>query len=293
MLVKLPWKHKKIEEALGGVLFIDEAYTLAKGGSDFGQEAIDTILKAMEDKRESFVVIVAGYSEPMERFLESILVWSHVSTRISYLKITQGQNSFRFWNHSPPERYGTHNWSGHDIDYCLGGWFPVNRTISQTVEKCGTCLSHVLKQTNRLADGVDISDDALTSLTVADLPVVLEQAVIRRREIDEEIPSMLWPEVVVHYSWHLLLYAIHYKDTVDSHWAESASSSRLKCLHNINKHFGNSVNCSEVLKQQGEIMSKFTELTKYLSLMEDDNIGSWIIDHENDGTPEHRLDAFC
>ena len=63
--------QEKIDEAMGGVLFIDEAYTLAKGGSDFGQEAIDTILKAMEDKRESFVVIVAGYSEPMERFLES------------------------------------------------------------------------------------------------------------------------------------------------------------------------------------------------------------------------------
>ena len=63
--------QEKIDEAMGGVLFIDEAYTLAKGGSDFGQEAIDTILKAMEDKRDSFVVIVAGYSEPMERFLES------------------------------------------------------------------------------------------------------------------------------------------------------------------------------------------------------------------------------
>lgn len=44
--------QEKIDEAMGGVLFIDEAYTLAKGGSDFGQEAIDTILKAMEDKRD-------------------------------------------------------------------------------------------------------------------------------------------------------------------------------------------------------------------------------------------------
>lgn len=63
--------QEKINEAMGGVLFIDEAYTLAKGENDFGQESIDTLLKAMEDKREDFVVIVAGYSEPMNRFLES------------------------------------------------------------------------------------------------------------------------------------------------------------------------------------------------------------------------------
>ena len=50
---------------------IDEAYTLAKGENDFGQESIDTLLKAMEDQREDFVVIVAGYSKPMNRFLES------------------------------------------------------------------------------------------------------------------------------------------------------------------------------------------------------------------------------
>ena len=63
--------QEKINEAMGGVLFIDEAYTLAKGENDFGQESIDTLLKAMEDQREDFVVIVAGYSEPMDRFLES------------------------------------------------------------------------------------------------------------------------------------------------------------------------------------------------------------------------------
>jgi len=63
----------KIEEAMGGILFIDEAYALANKGAanDFGQEAIQVILKRMEDQRGKFGVIVAGYTENIHTFIES------------------------------------------------------------------------------------------------------------------------------------------------------------------------------------------------------------------------------
>jgi len=61
-----------VDRAMGGVLFIDEAYSLTEGGhGDYGKEAIEVLLKRMEDNRGKFVVIAAGYTQNMERFLES------------------------------------------------------------------------------------------------------------------------------------------------------------------------------------------------------------------------------
>lgn len=64
--------NELLQKAMGGVLFIDEAYALSEGGeNDYGKEAVETILKKMEDSRGQLIVIVAGYTANMKRFLES------------------------------------------------------------------------------------------------------------------------------------------------------------------------------------------------------------------------------
>ncbi|MGI6559241.1 MAG: AAA family ATPase [Limnochordia bacterium] len=64
--------REQVRKALGGILFIDEAYSLARGGEkDFGKEAIDTLVKAMEDHKNQFILILAGYRLEMERFLQT------------------------------------------------------------------------------------------------------------------------------------------------------------------------------------------------------------------------------
>lgn len=65
--------HEIVEEAIGGVLFIDEAYSLVNPNvpNDFGTEAVDTLVKLMEDHRDNLVIIVAGYTEEMKTFLKS------------------------------------------------------------------------------------------------------------------------------------------------------------------------------------------------------------------------------
>ena len=66
-----PKTQKVFEKALGGILFIDEAYSLFRTGNDFGKEAVETLLKLMEDNREKIVVIIAGYPKELEELLSS------------------------------------------------------------------------------------------------------------------------------------------------------------------------------------------------------------------------------
>ena len=82
--------REKIDEAMGGVLFIDEAYALVSSGdSGFGQEAIDTLLPALENSRGSFVAIAAGYPDEMAKFVASnVGLASRFTTTIEFLSYT-------------------------------------------------------------------------------------------------------------------------------------------------------------------------------------------------------------
>ena len=61
--------NKMCDKALGGILFIDEAYTLCADNDNYGQEALDTLMKRMEDDRGKFVVIASGYKDNMDAFM--------------------------------------------------------------------------------------------------------------------------------------------------------------------------------------------------------------------------------
>jgi len=64
--------REQIKKSLGGILFIDEAYSLARGGEkDFGKEAIDTLVKGMEDHKDNLIIILAGYGEEMNSFMQT------------------------------------------------------------------------------------------------------------------------------------------------------------------------------------------------------------------------------
>ena len=161
-----------IKEAMGGILFIDEAYSLsaAKGENDFGQEAIDTILKAMEDNREDFIVIVAGYPKLMDDFLHSN---PGLESRFN--------KHLNFEDYNPQELFdifvsmeegsslkldkkAEEYLKGHfeDVYKCRGDNVANGRYVRNIFEKV---LSN---QANRLVNIEDISDDDLNTLTIED-----------------------------------------------------------------------------------------------------------------------------
>lgn len=163
---------EKINEAMGGILFIDEAYTLAKGGSDFGQEAIDTILKAMEDYRDNFVVIVAGYPEPMEQFLNSNPgLKSRFNKNIVFEDYTEDELYTIFNGFCKPTGMRPNGEAEAALKAYLS-WLVQNKpdNFANGREMRNIFEIALSSQANRLAAKSEISDEELNEITLEDLP---------------------------------------------------------------------------------------------------------------------------
>ncbi|MEO3755732.1 right-handed parallel beta-helix repeat-containing protein [Streptomyces sp. B6B3] len=164
--------QEAFDRARGGVLFIDEAYALSPedAGRDFGREAIDTLVKLMEDHREAVVVIVAGYTTEMERFLATN---PGVASRFS--------RTITFGDYAPEELLSIVEQQAREQEYALaegtgqallryftglerGPSFGNGRTARQTFE------SMVERHAGRVARLADPSTEELTLLYPEDLP---------------------------------------------------------------------------------------------------------------------------
>ncbi|MFF4826647.1 right-handed parallel beta-helix repeat-containing protein [Streptomyces sp. NPDC001312] len=166
--------QEAFERARGGVLFIDEAYALSPedSGRDFGKEAIDTLVKLMEDQRDAVVVIVAGYTAEMERFLS---VNPGVASRFS--------RTITFSDYGPDELLRIVEQQAEEHEYRLapdtteallayftavpkGPAFGNGRTARQTFE------AMVERHAGRVAQLAEPSTDDLTLLYAEDLPAL-------------------------------------------------------------------------------------------------------------------------
>jgi hypothetical protein len=168
-----PKTREAVARAAGGVLFIDEAYTLSSGGeNDFGREAVETLLKLMEDRREDLIVIVAGYTGKMQEFLDS----------------NPGLRS-RFNRHLHFDDYSTAELVKIFQVFCRKADFRVTAEAEQALAALFELLcaardetfgnartarnlfeAAISKQANRIVSLPEVSKETLTTIEAADVP---------------------------------------------------------------------------------------------------------------------------
>lgn len=169
--------QKVIQDALGGVLFIDEAYALANDKEDsYGKEAIETILKAMEDHRDELVVIVAGYDELMHKFIDSNPGLRSRFNKYFHFPDYDGTDLLRIL-----QRFCDTNGytlSQDSVPYLqkeLDAMFEQREEHFGNARAIRNLFEHAINhQANRLVQDNDITDSELAELTLADILPALE-----------------------------------------------------------------------------------------------------------------------
>lgn len=168
-----PKTNQIVDSAMNGVLFIDEAYALVPEHStqDYGQEAISTLLKRMEDNRDSLVVIIAGYSNEMQRFIDSNPgLQSRFTRYINFPDYTADELVRIFYMYMKKNEYTLSKEADamlrEKLEYAVahkdrnfGNARYVRNIFEKTIEQ----------QANRLAKQTGLSKEQLTELTSEDL----------------------------------------------------------------------------------------------------------------------------
>jgi len=166
-----------VQKALGGVLFIDEAYTLHSiEAQDFGHEAIGTLLKFMEDHRDDFIVVVAGYTDKMEGFLESnpglrsrfnkIIRFEDYGPLelVSILKLFCSKSHYRVSASVDEKLLDMFSSSYRDRDESFG-----NARLARNIFE-----EAIHNQALRIAPLSEISDEILCTIEAVDLPLAVK-----------------------------------------------------------------------------------------------------------------------
>ena len=163
-----------VQHAIHGVLFIDEAYALVPedgNGQDYGQEAISTLLKRMEDYRDSLVVIIAGYKNEMQRFIDSNPgLQSRFNRYIDFPDYTSAELTDIFKMYMKKNQYtlapDAENYLREQLDYAVAH---KDRNFGNARYARNVFEKSIQQQANRLAGKTNLSKEELTELTVADL----------------------------------------------------------------------------------------------------------------------------
>lgn len=165
-----------LEKAKGGVLFIDEAYTLSRGAeNDFGQEAIDTMLKYMEDHRDEIVVIVAGYVELMEEFVHSNPGLESRFNRFMHFPDYTGEELMEIFKMRCEKNcYVLNKEAEAEVQTYLSEASKTHKTFGNGRGVRNLFEKILVEQANRLASMNDITRERLMEVTVEDVQKVLK-----------------------------------------------------------------------------------------------------------------------
>ncbi len=165
----------KVKESLGGVLFIDEAYALKpddSSGNDFGQEAIDILIKRMEDHRENLVVIAAGYPDEMKRFINSnpglksrinrYFYFDHYKPEdlLAIFKIFCNKAHYKLTHPAEKKLFKLLRYFYNKRDRTFGNGRLSRNLFEKIIEK----------QANRLTDCAKLTDEEIITIKAQDIP---------------------------------------------------------------------------------------------------------------------------